>query len=53
MKIKPDIILPDTSNVPCTYLAAKTNNDIITNLQINFPKSQEEVRFVMTKEKSN
>ena len=30
------------------YLTAKTYNDFITNLQIDFPQIQEEVRFVMT-----
>ena len=30
------------------YLTAKTHNDFITNLQIDFPQSQEEVRFVKT-----
>ena len=31
------------------YLTAKTYNDFIINLQIDFPQSQEEVGFVMTK----
>ena len=30
------------------YLTAKTHNDFITNLQTDFPQSQEEVRFVKT-----